>query len=116
MSGPELLVENNVIVRGHSETLGAVNTIRELLAVEIRSLESLLEGDRLAIRAPEAPASPVYERGYERLLRLRRIHAKLEARERLLQETCTLLNDQPPGRALPVAGSSDTGSRSDRLV
>ena len=116
MLGSDLLVGNKASARRLSQTLCAVNTIREVLAVEIRNLESLSEGDRLPLRAPAAPASPLYERGYERLLRLRRIHAKLETRERLLQETCTLLNDQPPGRALPVAGSSDTGSRSDRLV
>jgi|GEM_PF-2921518 len=116
MLGSDLLVENKVSARRLSQTLGAVNTIREVLAVEIRNLESLSDGDRLAIRAPWAPASPLYERGYERLLRLRRIHAKLETRERLLQETYTFLNDQPPGRPLQVAASSDTGMRSDRLA
>ena len=113
MLGSDLLVENKVSARRLSQTLGAVNTIREVLAVEIRNLESLSDGDRLPVRAPEAP---LYGREYERLLRLRRIHAKLETRERLLQETYTFLNDQPPGRPLQVAASSDTGMRSDRLA
>lgn len=113
MRGSDLLVENNVSARRLSKTLGVVNTIREVLAVEIRNLESLSEGDRLLIRASAAPASPLYERGYERLLRLRRIHAKLETRERLLRESCTFPNDQPPGRPPQVGAPSDTGMRSD---
>jgi len=100
MPGSDLLVENNVTARRLSEVLGAVNTIREVLAAEIRSLESSSEGDRLPIKAPATPASLLDERGYERLLRLRRIHAKLETRERLLQEARTFLNGQPcEGRA-----------------
>src|SRR5271167_2362093 len=113
MLGSDLLVENKVSARRLSQTLCAVNTIREVLAVEIRNLESLSEGDRLPLRAPAAPASPLYERGYERLLRLRRIHAKLETRERLLREACTFPNDQLPGRPPQVVAPSDTGMRSD---
>jgi hypothetical protein len=117
MPGSDLLAENNVTARRLSETLGAVNMIREVFAIDIRNLESLSEGDRSPIRAPVSAASPLYERGYERLLRLRRIHAKLGARERLLKEACTSIDD-PTGRATrqTEAASSDTSFRIRRPV
>src|SRR5271157_2358731 len=110
MPASDLPVENNATTCWLSETLSAINTIREVLAVEIRNLESLSDGDRLPVRAPEAP---LYGREYERLLRLRRIHAKLEGRERLLREACTFPNDQLPGRPPQVVTLSDRGMRSD---
>ncbi|HME71838.1 MAG TPA: hypothetical protein VKM54_18490 [Myxococcota bacterium] len=68
------------------EVLGLLRRLREVFALEIQNLES-------SGQSPHAPAwqakghdSSLHERRYEHLLRLRRIHAKLHNRERVLTE------------------------------
>jgi len=68
------------------EILHQLRRLREVFELEIRSLESAGPG----LHAPAWPAkdhdASLFDRRYERLLRLRRIHAKLHNRERVLSE------------------------------
>jgi hypothetical protein len=67
------------------EVLGLLRRLREVFALEIQTLES--SGQSLhATRPAKGHDSVLHERRYERLLRLRRIHAKLHNRERVLSE------------------------------
>ncbi|HBZ71914.1 MAG TPA: hypothetical protein DEP35_20185 [Deltaproteobacteria bacterium] len=86
------------------ETVVALRRIREEFGVEIRDLADAGTRDR-----PPSPSKALTvtsrERSYERLLRLRRIHAKLETRERLLQEVSGSSASTAPQRG--TAASSD---------
>lgn len=68
------------------EVLGLLRHLRKVFELEIQNLES--SGQNLHSPAWQAKAhdSLLHERRYERLLRLRRIHAKLHNRERVLTE------------------------------
>ena len=81
----DLGVEADVTTTRLAETVAALRRIREEFAVEIRRLGDSWTIDRLPSLASTVASR---ERSYERLLRLRRIHAKLETRERLLEEVC----------------------------
>jgi hypothetical protein len=85
MSDQDLWIEYHLTTSRLAETVAALRRIREELAVEIRNLADSWTSDRPPSPAKTSTATSC-ERSYERLLRLRRIHAKLETRERLLQE------------------------------
>ena len=72
------------------EALGLLRRLREIFELEIQSLESAGQGSHAPAWPAKGPDSPLFERRYERLLRLRRIHAKLHNRERVLTEGETL--------------------------
>ena len=67
------------------ETVVALRRIREEFGVEIRDLADSWTRDHHP-SSSKALTVKSRERRYERLLRFRRIHAKLETRERLLRE------------------------------
>ncbi|HTF33651.1 MAG TPA: hypothetical protein VK714_08115 [Myxococcota bacterium] len=68
------------------EVLGLLRRLREIFALEIQNLESSGQSPNAAALHAKVHDSLLHERRYERLLRLRRIHAKLHNRERVLAE------------------------------
>jgi hypothetical protein len=68
------------------EVLGLLRRLREGFELEIRNLESSSEAPQSTASQAKVHDSSLYERRYERLLRLRRIQAKLHNRERVLIE------------------------------
>jgi len=74
------------LARESQEVLGLLRRLREVFELEIQHLESSgLSAHPGALQAKGHDAS-LHERRYERLLRLRRIQAKLHNRERVLSE------------------------------
>jgi hypothetical protein len=74
------------VARESHEVLGLLRHLREVFALEIQSLESSGQSLHAAAWQAKGHDSSLHERRYERLLRLRRIHAKLHNRERVLSE------------------------------
>jgi len=72
------------------DALGLLRRLREIFELEIQDLESSGQSPHAALRPAKGHDSSLHERRYERLLRLRRIHAKLYNRERVLTENATL--------------------------
>ncbi len=68
------------------EVLGLLRRLREVFALEIQSLESSTSPSHAPTWPAKSHDSSLHDRRYERLLRLRRIHAKLHNRERVLSE------------------------------
>ena len=68
------------------EVLGLLRRLREVFALEIQSLESSGQSTHAPAWQTKGHDSSLHERRYEKLLRLRRIHAKLHNRERVLSE------------------------------
>src|SRR5271169_4915703 len=85
MSDRDFAIERYFTATRLTETVVALRRIREEFALEIRNLANSWTRDR-APSPSMAPTVISVERSYEHLLRLRRIHAKLEIRERILQE------------------------------
>ena len=98
MADRDPLIEDHLAAAYLTETVATLRTIREAFAVEIRNL---------AGSGPSTPSGASTfascERSYERLLRLRRIHAKLDTRERLFREISDAL---PTGALKPGAAAS----------
>jgi hypothetical protein len=69
-----------------NESLGVLRRLREVFEREIQSLESSGQSSHAAAWQAKGHESLLHERRYERLLRLRRIRAKLHNRERVLSE------------------------------
>jgi hypothetical protein len=97
MSDRDLWIEHHLTTTRLAETVVALRRIREEFAVEIRNLADSWTRDRPPSPSKASTAGSC-ERSYERLLRLRRIHAKLETRERLLQESSGSLSPRSPQR------------------
>jgi hypothetical protein len=74
------------IANESQEVLGLLRRLREVFALEIQSLESSGQSPHAAAWQAKGHDPSLHERRYERLLRLRRIHAKLHNRERVLTE------------------------------
>jgi hypothetical protein len=72
------------------DSLGLLRRLREIFELEIQDLESSGPSPHAALRPAKGHDSSLHERRYERLLRLRRIRAKLYNRERVLSENATL--------------------------
>jgi hypothetical protein len=72
------------------EVLGLLRRLREIFELEIQSLEASSQSAHSASWPLKAHDRSIHERRYERLLRLRRIHAKLHNRERVLTESGAL--------------------------
>jgi hypothetical protein len=68
------------------EVLGLLRRLREIFELEIQNLEAAGQGTHVSPWPAKGHDSSLFERRYERLLRLRRIHAKLHNRERVLRE------------------------------
>ncbi len=85
MSERDFAIEHHLTTTRLAETVVALRRIREEFAMEIRNLADSWTRDRPPSPSKASTATS-RERSYEHLLRLLRIHAKLETRERLLQE------------------------------
>ena len=94
MCDRDFAIEHHLTITRLAQTVAALHRVREEFAVEIRNLADSLTRGRPPSSSKRSAATSC-ERSYERLLRLRRIHAKLETRERLLQE----LSASSPPRA-----------------
>jgi len=68
------------------EALGLLRRLREVFELEIQTLESSAQLSHAPAWPAKGSDSSLHDRRYERLLRLRRIHAKLHNRERVLTE------------------------------
>ena len=75
------------------EMLGLLRRLREIFELEIQTLEASSQSAHAASWQMKAHDSSIHERRYERLLRLRRIHAKLHNRERVLTESGAVAQD-----------------------
>jgi hypothetical protein len=76
-----IVTERSAASAGHAaELVLHWRTLRERLDSQIRHLENQLRGFRWALAA--AVGGDAVERCYERLLRLRRVRAKVASRER----------------------------------